>query len=215
MKQILVYSDSVGWGMVPGTRDRYPFDKRWPGVLENALNAGGRDKVRVIENCLAGRKTLWDDPFRPGRNGCVALSEVVEIHSPLALVVIQLGTNDFQATHDIKAWGSAMGLGRLVDIIRQSPIEPGMPQPDIMLVVPPAIIEPKAANVLKFDGAPARSEGFGAAVKEMARLKSVHCFDINTVTGASALDGIHLDEEQHIAIGKALAPMVARIVGCA
>lgn len=212
MKQILIYSDSVGWGMVPGTRDRFPFHTRWPGVLENSLNEGGQPTVRVIENSLAGRKTLWDDPFRPGRNGSIGLGEVIEMNSPLALVIIQLGTNDFQATHDIKAWGSATGLGKLVDIIRQAPIEPGMPRPDILLLAPPEIVEPKGANVLKFEGAPDRSRGFSAAVKEVAQLKSVNYFDVNSVTGASELDGIHLDESQHLAIGKALAPVVARIV---
>ncbi|MES2939235.1 MAG: SGNH/GDSL hydrolase family protein [Pseudomonadota bacterium] len=212
MKQILVYSDSVGGGMVPGTRDRFPFDQRWPGVLENALN-GAQRTVRVIENSLPGRKTLWDDPFRPGRNGCVGLAELIEINSPLALVIIQLGTNDFQAPLDIPAWASAQGVGKLVDIIRQAPLEPGMPKPRILLLAPPAIVEPKGANVLKFEGAPARSKGFAQLLKDVAELKSAHYFDMNSVTGASALDGIHLDAGQHASVGKALAPVVAGILG--
>ena len=68
MIQILVYSDSLTWGIIPNTRERLSFDDRWPGVMENILN----DKVRtyrVIENCLNGRRTVWDDPFKPGRNG--------------------------------------------------------------------------------------------------------------------------------------------------
>ncbi|MBA2676318.1 SGNH/GDSL hydrolase family protein [Ramlibacter sp.] len=214
MKQILVYSDSVGWGMVPGTRERFPFDQRWPGVLENALDGLGAG-VRVIENSLAGRKTVWDDPWRPGRNGAVGLAEVIEINSPLALVVIQLGTNDFQAPHDIPAWASAAGVGRLVDIIRQAPIEPGMPRPGILVLVPPDIVEPKGANVLKFQGAPARSKGFGDALKAMAEQKQVGLFDLNRVTAASTLDGIHLDRDQHAAIGQALAPVVARMLAAA
>ena len=34
MKQILVYGDSLSWGIVPGTRHRLPFAERWPGILE-------------------------------------------------------------------------------------------------------------------------------------------------------------------------------------
>ena len=34
MKQILVYGDSLSWGIVPGTRRRLPFAERWPGILE-------------------------------------------------------------------------------------------------------------------------------------------------------------------------------------
>jgi lysophospholipase L1-like esterase len=65
MQQILVYADSLTWGIIPDTRKRLPFDERWPGVLENMLTAGGR-RVRVIEDCLNGRRTVWDDPFKLG-----------------------------------------------------------------------------------------------------------------------------------------------------
>jgi|GEM_PF-6715103 len=34
MKQILIYADSLSWGIIPNTRNRLAFDKRWPGVLE-------------------------------------------------------------------------------------------------------------------------------------------------------------------------------------
>ncbi len=68
MKQILVYSDSLTWGIIPSTRKRLDFNDRWPGVLENKLNEKER-MFRVIENCLNGRRTVWNDPFKPGRNG--------------------------------------------------------------------------------------------------------------------------------------------------
>src|ERR1700686_137665 len=95
MRQILVYSDSLTWGIIPNTRNRLPFDERWPGVLENKLNASGQ-KVRLIEDCLNGRRTVWDDPFKPGRRGLEGLAQRVEINSPLSLVILFLGTNDFQ-----------------------------------------------------------------------------------------------------------------------
>ena len=87
MQHILVYADSLSWGIVPTTRQRLPFDQRWPGVMENLLNQSATS-VRVIEDCLNGRRTVWDDPFKPGRNGLVGLAQRIEIHSPLALVVL-------------------------------------------------------------------------------------------------------------------------------
>lgn len=51
MEQILIYSDSLTWGIIPNTRKRLPFKKRWPGVFEVTLNKQSRN-VRVIENCL-------------------------------------------------------------------------------------------------------------------------------------------------------------------
>lgn len=55
--------------------------------------------MRVIEDCLNGRRTVWDDPFKPGRNGLVGMEQRIEMHSPLALVILMLGTNDFQSMH--------------------------------------------------------------------------------------------------------------------
>ena len=43
MQHILVYADSLSWGLVPLTRKRLPFDQRWPGVME-MLALLGRQK---------------------------------------------------------------------------------------------------------------------------------------------------------------------------
>ena len=45
-KQILVYADSLSWGIIPMTRKRFAFDERWPGIVELTLNKMGK-KVRV------------------------------------------------------------------------------------------------------------------------------------------------------------------------
>ena len=113
MKQILVYGDSLSWGIIPGTRQRLAFEKRWPGVLETALNEGG-NKVRVIENCLNGRRTVWDDPFKAGRNGLQGLPQLLEVHSPLDLVILMLGTNDFQAVHNNFAIQATQGIAAII-----------------------------------------------------------------------------------------------------
>ena len=64
MSQILVYGDSLSWGLIPGTRGRLAFDARWPGVLEAGLHQRGR-RERIVEDCVNGRRTVWDDPFKP------------------------------------------------------------------------------------------------------------------------------------------------------
>jgi hypothetical protein len=38
MEQILVYADSLSWGIIPGTRQRLLFGKRGPGIVESELN---------------------------------------------------------------------------------------------------------------------------------------------------------------------------------
>lgn len=212
MKQVLVYGDSMAWGMVPGTRKRAPFAERWPGMLELAINASGGPLARILENCLPGRRTVWDDPFRPGRNGANGLSELVEACAPLALVILALGTNDFQADHDIKAWGCASGVARLVDIIRNTPREPGMPRSRILVLAPPKIVEPKGANALKFESARERSDGLSAAIHDVAAAKEACFFEVDAVAGRSEVDGIHLDAAHHLAIAQAIAPLVAHLI---
>ena len=176
-------------------------------MFENALRNEGKN-VRIIENCLNGRRTTWSDPFKKGRNGAEGLSEAVEMHSPLRLVILMLGTNDFQCTHDNDAWLSAQGTAKLVNIIRQSPIEPGMPVPKVLIVSPPRITEPKGSIKFKFKDAEKRCVGLASELEKVAGEMSALFFDAGSVTEASTEDGIHLDEPQHEALGKALAQAV-------
>lgn len=211
MHQILIYGDSLTWGIVPDTRKRWPFAVRWPGVMERTLTAAGRE-VRVIEDCLNGRRTVWEDPFKPGRNGRIGIEQRIEVNSPLALVVLMLGTNDFQSMHQLTASHSAQGLATLVQAIRQAPIEPGMPVPSILIVAPPPIVHPKGAIAPKFEGAAQKSAGLAAALSAVARERDCEFFDAGTVTPTSLVDGVHLDADQHELLGKAIAQVVSPLL---
>ena len=211
MKQILVYADSLSWGIIPDTRQRHPFHVRWPGVLELELNADG-DTVRVVEDCLNGRRTVWHDPFKPGRSGIEGLAQRIEIHSPLALVILMLGSNDFQAMHPHNAWQSAKGTAALVDTIRSAPIEPGMPQPQILILCPPAIGTPRGAIAPKFEGGQHKCVGLAGELNAVAQLKGCAYFDSNDTITVSPVDGVHLDAEAHITLGRTLAPIVRPLI---
>jgi len=211
MKQILVYSDSLTWGIVPDTRTRLAFDDRWPGVMENALNVSARN-FRIIENCLNGRRTAWEDPFKPGRNGLDGIGQVIEMHSPLHLIILMVGTNDFQSMHSNNAWHSAQGIRSLVSAIRNAPIEPGMPSSPILLVAPPLIQTPKGSIAPKFAGGEIKCQGLVEAYHSVAHEMNCAFFDANSVTDSSKVDGIHLDLEQHQKLGTALADVVAKII---
>ena len=174
MKQILIYADSLSWGIIPNTRGRLPFGQRWPGVFEKSLNRSNQSRssqtdsyetVRVIENCLNGRRTAWSDPDKEGRNGSQGLAEAIEMHSPLSLVILMLGTNDFQNSHYNNALMSAQGTAKLIQLIRSAPIESGMHVPKIMIVSPPPIIKPKSNMTKKFAGAENRCIGLAAELE--------------------------------------------------
>ncbi|HMI50009.1 MAG TPA: SGNH/GDSL hydrolase family protein [Candidatus Saccharimonadales bacterium] len=212
MHQILIYSDSLTWGIVPGTRSRLPFDERWPGVLENTFNASG-PRIRVIEDCLNGRRTVWDDPFKPGRNGLEGLAQRIESHSPLSLVLLMLGTNDFQFCHPHNdAWSAAQGIVALVKEIRISPIEPGMPVPPVLLICPPQVRAARGTMAPKFRGAEQRCAGLAEAYRQVAGELGCHFFDAESVATSSRVDGVHLDRDQHAKLGTALAEVVRQIL---
>jgi len=209
---VLVYSDSLTWGIIPNTRRRLSFEERWPGVLEQQLNNRGLP-VRIVEDCLNGRRTVWEDPFKPGRNGLQGLAQLIESQSPLALVILMLGTNDFQYCHPYNnAWSAAQGMATLVNEIRRAPIEPGMPIPAVLLVCPPPIHSPRGPVAAKFSGADSRCAGLADAYRQVSGDLDCHFFDAATVTPSSRLDGIHLDSDQHLLLGRALADRVAPLL---
>lgn len=211
MHQILVYADSLSWGIIPDTRNRFRFDQRWPGVMELELIRTG-EPVRVIEDCLNGRRTVWDDPFKPGRNGLIGIEQRIEVNSPLSLVILFLGTNDFQSMHPHNAWHSAQGIGALICAIRRAPVEPGMSIPEILVVAPPAVKKAKGQIAPKFEGAEQKAVGLTSSVERVAIEHGCPFFDAGSVTGTSKVDGVHLDVEQHLILGKALAEKVKSIL---
>jgi lysophospholipase L1-like esterase len=211
LEHILVYGDSLTWGIIPGSRQRLEAARRWPHVLERDLRRRGGE-VRVIEDCLNGRRTVWDDPFKAGRNGLVGLEQRIEVHSPLPLLILMLGTNDFQSVHQNTAWQSSQGVAALVRAIRRAPIEPGMPVPEILIVAPPPVRTPKGVIAPKFDNADVKSKGLAEAFAAVAAELGCPFFDAGRVAKASAGDGVPLDADQHRELAHALAKEVGALL---
>ena len=211
MRQILVYGDSLSWGIVPGTRERHPFGVRWPGRLEMLLRDGGHD-VRVIEDCLNGRRTVWEDPFKPGRSGIDGLAQRIEVNSPLALVILMLGNNDFQSMHPHVAWHASQGVAAIIDEIRAAPVEPGMPVPPVLVVAQPPVGSPSGTMADKFAGADHKCIGLAAQLREVAAERDCAYFDAGEVIHCSPTDGVHLDADQHIRLAEALCEPVQALL---
>src|SRR5690606_5397717 len=122
MKTILAYGDSLTFGTNAETQGRHAYEDRWPTVLQERL-AG---RARVIAEGLGGRTTVFDDfSAIADRNGARVLPTMLASHSPLDLVVLFLGTNDLKSYINGSAFGAAMGIKRLVEIIRTYPYATG------------------------------------------------------------------------------------------
>ena len=211
MKQVLIYGDSLTWGIIPGTRQRLPRVQRWPCILEAELAHGGI-AVRVIEDCLNGRRTVWDDPFKAGRNGVVGIEQRIEVNSPLALVILMLGANDFQSVHQNNAFHSSQGIATIVRAIRRAPIEPEMPVPAILVVAPPRCTAPTGTMAEKFECAPQKSVGLSQAYRAVATELNCGFFDADAVIATSPVDGVHLDADAHATLGRELVSLVRTLL---
>ncbi len=84
--------------------------------------------------------------------------------------------------------------------------------PSILVVAPPPIAEPKGPIAPKFDGARQKSVGLAAAYEAMARDRHCEFFEAASVTATSAIDGVHLDADQHRSLGTALARVVSPLL---
>ncbi len=210
-KSVLCYGDSVSWGIIPGTRQRHVFEKRWPGILQGLLGP----RIHIVEQCLNGRTTAWDDPFRPNRNGKELLLPVLQSHAPLDLVILFLGTNDMQTVYGVNAYASSLGAGVLVDTILSCRAEPMQNPPQVLLVSPSHIVQPCGAMAEKFRGAEEKSLAFTQWYQRAATERGCSFFDAADVVGPSIVDGVHWDETQHQQFATAIHPRVEQLLGTA
>ncbi|RUT32890.1 arylesterase [Arsenicitalea aurantiaca] len=218
MKTILAYGDSLtyghnaeGWGTPDAGGGRHAFEDRWPSVLEAGL--GGR--ARVIPEGLGGRTTAFDDwSAVTDRNGARVLPTILGSHMPLDAVVIMLGTNDLKTYLNGSAFGAAMGVKRLVEIIRTFPYAPGVAVPQVVIVAPPRVVKTRHRDLSHmFANGLDESALFGTHYARVAEDLGCAFFDAATVATATELDGVHLDAENTRAIGTALVPVVSKLLG--
>ncbi|WP_332852518.1 SGNH/GDSL hydrolase family protein [Duganella sp. S19_KUP01_CR8] len=209
-KHVLCYGDSMSWGIIPGTRQRHPHDKRWTGILQQLLG----DDVRVIEECLNGRTTVWNDPFRPGRNGKDLLLPILHSHAPIDLVIIFLGTNDLQSVYGVGAYESSLGAGALVDMVQACRAEPMQVAPQVLLLAPPRIVGLAGTMVEKFHGAEEKSIHFTRCYARIAEERGCSFLDAAEFIEPSETDGVHLDELQHRQLAEALHHRVLDMLEC-
>lgn len=133
MEQFLCFGDSNTYGLIPGTKDRYEWEVRWTGRLSKRLEPYG---IRIIEEGLCGRTTIYEDGLRLGRNGSAILPILLESHQPLDRVILMLGTNDCKAIYKNSAKDIGEGIEKLLLVIRTM-----SPKTKILLLSPPFLGE--------------------------------------------------------------------------
>ena len=111
---ILCFGDSNTWGYKPDKTGRFDENTRWTALLQKKLGPA----YHIIEEGLCGRTTVFHDELREGRRGLDMIGVTVEMHDPLDLVIIMLGTNDCKTRYGASASVIAKGLDQ---VIRKAP----------------------------------------------------------------------------------------------
>lgn len=206
-KRILCFGDSLTWGWDPETRDRFPKEKRWTGILAHLLG----ETCEIIEEGLNGRTTGFDDPIEGDKNGRKHLPVLIETHRPLDLVIIMLGTNDLKRRFNLHPAEIAQSATELVKIARQSRAGRNGSAPSVLLVAPPPI-GPLPFDMKIFEDGEEKSKELGHQYSLWAKILGCHFFDAQKVVTTSPLDGIHWDAQGNRAFAQALAQIIPAIL---
>lgn len=192
MKQLLCYGDSNTWGLIPGTKERYPWGIRWTSILQEKL---GSSDVHVIEEGLCGRTTVFEDFYRKGRKGLATLPLILESQYPVDAAILMLGTNDCKAYYHNSPYIIAKGVSQCVDeLLRYI-------EPEKILIISPIHLG-KDVWEEQFDPEFSQksvdiSIGLKEEYQKIAKQKQVHFLAASDFVNPSDDDREHMDEKGH------------------
>ncbi|MEX0285453.1 MAG: SGNH/GDSL hydrolase family protein [Paracoccaceae bacterium] len=213
MRNVMCFGDSNTHG-TPALQhplDIRRFDRttRWPGQMAAAL---GPD-WHVIEEGLPSRTTVHDDPVEGlHKNGVRVLPALLDTHRPLDLVIVMLGTNDLKMRYNVPAIDIAISAEQLIRTIHSSIAGPDLAPPKALLVAPVPIEETGFLGEM-FAGGAVKSQALAGYFQTIAERHGVGFLDAGTVADVDPVDGIHLTEDGHAALGRAIADKVNEMFG--
>jgi lysophospholipase L1-like esterase len=140
-------------------------------------------------------------------SGLMALPIILGTHTPIDVLVIMLGTNDLKARFAVGPGEIAASIERMVRTVSAICLAQDWPNPDVLIVAPPPILE-RGLFAETFKGGAAKSHQLSPLYLDAARRVGAGFLDAGAHVQSSEWDGIHLDADQHrllaTAIGDAL-----------
>ena len=204
---VLCYGDSNVWGQNDDKNfaGRYPSNVRWTGKLQELLG----DDYYIIEEGLGGRTTNLEhyNPAKQSRNGLTYFIPCLISHSPLDMVVVMLGTNDFKIQYQRPVSEIANTLKLFINEVKAN-----TPNAKVLLVSP-ILVDDTAPKFTEYydgiydKGSAEKSRQLGKEIERVADETDSLFFDASTVARAGT-DGIHFTEQSHPALAQALVGIV-------
>lgn len=202
--RILVLGDSNTWGS-NASGPRHGETVRWGRVLDAAL-----PHAVVVEEGRIGRRTDLGAgrPFdNIGRAVTTPLPVLAARHLPLDLAVVMLGTNDLQSGQGREADAIARSAFSLARILQRGGVK------QVLVVTPPPLTNPENGRLAYiFGSSQPASEALSPAYARLSRQTGIPVFDAGSVIRADGADGVHLTAAAQQKLGRALVPVVARML---
>ena len=202
MKQVLAFGDSNTWGLVPASAgERYPADVRWTGRLQKELESR---EIRILEDGVCGRTTVYEDPVRPGLRGIDDIARYAGTEN-LDAVILMLGTNDCKAAFHTAPEEIGSGLEQCLDRFEK------MVPPERILVCSPLRL---GEDVWRPDKDPAFNrqsvqvcEALRETYRAIAARRGNGFLAASDYAAASPVDEEHMDPEGHARFAAAVREM--------
>lgn len=207
---ILCFGDSNTFGYNPTNGLRYDKNIRWTGVLQNLL----ANNFNVIEEGLNGRTTIFDEPYFPGRCGIDDIVPCLDLHKPIDLLIVMLGTNDTKEIFHANSDDITKGLEILVRKAISASYDFRDSKPNVLIVAPVPIksevIYTPWASDMDVDCIK-KSLELADKYEKLADNLGCYFFDASNCGSACKLDCIHLDEYTHNALAHQLYDVILNI----
>ena len=204
MTNILAFGDSNTWGLIPGTKERFPWGKRWTSLVQERL-----PEIKLIEDGLCGRTTVFDDQLRPFRKGVEILPLSLESNYPLEGAIIMLGTNDCKRVFNANSHTIGKGLELCLDELEK------YVSPEKILIVSPINLGEDVWLPEKdpeFDKTSVEtSKNLPKEYKKIAQKRGNKFLAASDFASPSSIDDEHLSEEGHYELSNAIVDMIEKM----
>lgn len=208
-QSILTFGDSNTHGTLPitdlGSTKRLAPHKRWPGIMQSALN------VHLIEEGLPGRTCASADEEKGViMEGRLGLPIALYSHGPIDFLTLMLGTNDVKTYFDLSADDIASQMNDLVAFTQDPEIQDRHSGFKTVLISPPPVVEAGTLAPI-FAGGALKAQGLADRYAAIARAKGISFLDAGSVISCSVSDGVHFGAAAHRVLGLAVAKKLMEI----
>lgn len=204
-KRIVCFGDSNTWGYNPYTDGRFSEDIRWTCILQKELG----HNYTVLEEGLCGRTTVFSDPLNENMSGFEYIYTALMTCNPVDILIVMLGTNDTKQRFNATAKNITDGLIRLINKAKTIPAWTG--KPNIIIISPVPIDKDCYTAIFAGEmGSECSEKSYALSKLYKQAAKDLNCgfIDAKDYAKVNTMDYMHIDENGHINLGKAVAKYI-------